>query len=349
MAKKNLSKRKGQSKSVPRKNNLAKELSNPYSSGGGGVNFETRVQTSFVVLMLTGGCVPSLATDPITKIKLQAKANGYNTDDFVVFTKNTQTGSVSRLLAQVKHTITISESDTTFAEVIHQAWSDFRDPKKFLPKKDNFALVTGPISAKDIDNTRTILEWARHTEDASEFIRNVELAYFSNVAKRQKLKAFRKQLKRANKGVEIEDGELHEFLKCFHLLGFDLDVKAGVSLALLHSLISQCAEDNANSIWSQLLYEIQSFNQNAGTISRDSISMPLVEAFARKKVAVIPDEFSKPRVDEKTLKEIKNPHVVASAGLAGKWDEKNPNDQAILEMLTGQKFQDLIQKMRENL
>jgi hypothetical protein len=61
------------------------QLSNPFSMGGGGVNFESQVQSAFVVLMLTGGVVPCLSPWPITKIKLQGKDKDYDTDDFIAF------------------------------------------------------------------------------------------------------------------------------------------------------------------------------------------------------------------------------------------------------------------------
>lgn len=36
-------------------NKTFKQLSNPFSTGGGGGHFEAHVQASFVLLMLTGG------------------------------------------------------------------------------------------------------------------------------------------------------------------------------------------------------------------------------------------------------------------------------------------------------
>ena len=65
------------------KNN--KQLSNPFSTGGGGGHFEAHVQASFVALMLTGGYAPCLPCWPITEIKLQGKIDGYDTDDLIVF------------------------------------------------------------------------------------------------------------------------------------------------------------------------------------------------------------------------------------------------------------------------
>lgn len=65
-----------------------KNLSNPFSTGGGGPHFEAYVQASFVALMLTVGFAPCLACYPISKIQLQAKFAGYDTDDLIVFVEN---------------------------------------------------------------------------------------------------------------------------------------------------------------------------------------------------------------------------------------------------------------------
>src|SRR5208283_2692662 len=101
------------------------------------------------------------------------------------------------------------------------------------------ALITGPLSATDISDVRTILEWARNMETAGELFKNIELGNFSSQGKRTKLKAFRVQLKKANGDKEISDEELFQFLRHFHLLGYDLDIKAGVTLSLLHSFLGQ--------------------------------------------------------------------------------------------------------------
>jgi hypothetical protein len=138
----------------------AKQQSNPYSTGGGGVNFETRVQAAFTVLMLTGRIAPCLPPFPITKIKLQGHYAGFNTDDFIVFSKQPETEKVVKLLAQIKHAISITAGDTTFAEVIQSTWNDFND-ENFDSSVDALALITGPLSATDIDDVRPILEWAR--------------------------------------------------------------------------------------------------------------------------------------------------------------------------------------------
>lgn len=258
---------------------LIKELSNPFSTGGGGGNFETRIQAAFVVLMLTGRISPCLPPWPIKKIKLQGRYADYNVDDFIVFVADTKTGVEAKLLAQIKHTVSITEGNDIFGEVIQAAWNDFNDPAIFAVETDAFALITGPLSASDINNTRSLLEWARHSENEKEFLFKVNRANFSNDAKRAKLRAFQVQLKTANAGVDVPDKQLWRFLKGFHLIGYDIDMESGSIISLLQSLIAQSSTENVASLWSRVVCVIQSYNQDAGTITLANLPKDICNAF----------------------------------------------------------------------
>ena len=59
-----------------------KQLSNPYSTGGGGQNYEHHAEALFLLALLVDGFVPVL-NEPITKLHFQAKHLGYHTDDVV--------------------------------------------------------------------------------------------------------------------------------------------------------------------------------------------------------------------------------------------------------------------------
>ena len=145
----------------------SKQLCNPSSTGGGGGGlFEAHVQTSFVVLMLTGGFAPCLPCWPISKIKLQGKFTGYDTDDLIVFVEKPGSDQRRKILCQIKLSISITEKDEKFGEVIQAAWNDFNNANVFTRNNDVIALITGPLSATDIEDVRTILEWARpgHTQ-----------------------------------------------------------------------------------------------------------------------------------------------------------------------------------------
>lgn len=246
--------------------------SNPFSLGGGGVNFETRVQAAYTVLMLTGGVVPCLPAWPIQKIKLQGKDVGFNTDDFIAFVQNPETKEVAKLLAQIKHEVSITENDAVFSDVIVAAWHDFNTPSVFTEGIDAFALITGPLSAMDINHVRPILEWARHCGTAQEFITKINTPKLSSKTKQNKLAAFRFQLKAANGGTDVTDEVLWRFLKCFNLIGYDLDSVTGSLLPLLHSLIKKNIYDSdVDGLWSKIVLAVQSANQNVGTLSLATI------------------------------------------------------------------------------
>jgi hypothetical protein len=327
-----------------------KQISNPFSTGGGGANFELQVQASFVALMLAGGFTPCLPCRPIHKVKLQGRYAGYNTDDLVVFTANADGSQECKLLGQVKHSISITARDTVFGEVIQAAWKDFNNASLFARGKDAIALITGPLSATDIADVRAILEWARSSESAEEFLTKVETANFSSDSKRAKLKAFRDHLDAAN-GQAVSDADLVLFLQHFHLLGYDLDIRSGIMHAVVHSLLGQYSQVQAPSLWTQIVQEVMSANQNAGTITRTSLPEDLRTAFTRREVQTMPEDLSRtlaPREAHAWDSSEYAPALVI-ANLLGAWNEKSEADKAVIERLTRGQLDAWLPKIREVL
>jgi hypothetical protein len=320
-------------------NDDGKQLSNPFSTGGGGPGFENQVQTAFVVLMLAGGTAPCLPAWPIRKIKLQGRYAGYNTDDFIAFIEDPNSGRKAKLLAQIKHGVRITENDPTFSDVIRAAWADFQSPEIFDPMSDVIALISGPLSANDVENTRTILEWARHTENADDFFTQVNLAKFSSEGKQNKLQAFREQLNKANNGKNLTEDQLYRFLRSFHILGYDLDVKSGVALSLLLSLIAQYTNNSASDLWAVVSREVSSFNQNAGTITLETVSREIRIAFSqRQRHATIPAELATPPEAESHVP--RDEHLKGEKGdslmyasLLGAWNDQVEGDRAVIREL----------------
>lgn len=146
----------------------SKNQSNPFSTGGGGVNFETRVQAAFTTLMLSGHVAPCIPNFPIIKIKLQGRYLGYNTDDFIVFSREKDTGREAKLFAQIKHEISFTESSGTFAEVIDVAWKDFnhsdvamREVLSHITIKVAYMFDSYISSEFLIDLTCSAVEWVK--------------------------------------------------------------------------------------------------------------------------------------------------------------------------------------------
>lgn len=155
------------------------------STGGMGIRFENDVQTAFAILMLANGFSPGLPSWPITKILLQGRYEGYQTDDLIVFCENPFSKKEVKLLSQIKHSISIRNSNKDFQKVIQNAWSDFNNPQIFSESsKDAFALICGPLSINDTNDVRSLFEDARVSINSMEFIRKIEL---SNTISKNKL------------------------------------------------------------------------------------------------------------------------------------------------------------------
>ncbi|HIF9195380.1 TPA: hypothetical protein ACX6PX_000598 [Photobacterium damselae] len=273
--------------------NDVKQQSNPFSTGGGGVNFETRVQAAFALSLLTKSCVPCLSQDMRAKeLKFQNKYDGVNTDDFVLVATD-KASNQSKLFAQIKHEITISGAvDSMFAEVINSAWKDFKSAD-FSIENDSIALITGPLPKLEVNNTLPILEWAKYSSNSADFIKKSKTKGFTSEAKINKLNIFRAQLTVANGGNAITDDELWLFLKVFQLVSFDLDSKYSVVANHLCSLIECYSNESPSLVLSKLVTCAQEFNQNAGTLTQDN---------APKEVKLLFESISKVNFENDFLK-----------------------------------------------
>jgi hypothetical protein len=333
----------------------SKQLSNPFSTGGGGSRFETNIQAAFVTLMLTKGYMPCLINWPIIEIKLQGKIEGYSTDDLIVTIQNQQSNEKRKFLGQIKHSISITENNSIFSEVIKAAWDDFNNSSIFKKGKDVIALITGPLSATDVNCVNFILEQAKYLKDEVEFFNHINQSNFSSKEKRKKLKAFQIQLKKANNNIEVSDRELFEFLKHFYLLGYDLDKKASVVSSLLQSHISQYNKEIADKIWSQIITTVQDFNQQAGTITLDTLPEELISEFVEPKLQYIPNSFNK--LESSTNNSIDSTNwqthpfssKLALLNLVGFWNEKNQLEVEIVSEIVGLDYKEWITELRELL
>ena len=327
-----------------------KHLSSPASTGGLGIHFENRIQASFVVLMLSGGFAPCLNTWPITKIKLQGRYQNYNTDDFIVYTKEPGTDIEVKLLCQIKLSISITKGDKEFGEVIQAAWNDFNDRDVFTEGKDAIALISGPLSWRDTKGVRDLLKQAKHSEDADDFIKRVELGKFTSEQQRDKFKVFKHHLRVANGNKDISDEELYRFLKSYNLLIYDLDIK-GVVLSLLYSLIGQYSSENPNALWAQVMDKVQWESENAGVITNNSIPDEIRSAFDKKTTITISSGFSKPPSLQEEIDWNQSQYAseLAITILLGSWYEKSDADIHIASQLAKEEYSTWISNIREIL
>jgi len=335
---------------MPTEDPDGKQVSNPFSAGGGGPRFEVQVQSAFAALMLAGGFAPCMPCLPIRKIRLQGRQAGYATDDFVAYVADSGQTDERRLLAQIKHGIGFTKSNDRFGEAIAAAWKDFNNPASFTRNKDAIAVIAGPLSATDIEDTRRILDWARSCASSHEFFEKVNTTNFSSDVKREKLAAFRVHINAAV-GTDVADCEVFEFLRHFHVLGYDLDVRSGLTHALLHAIVGRHNPENPAAIWARIVEHVASFNQDAGTLTVDSFPDDVRSAFAPRPIEVIPASLALTLPPKTTLdwNASEFAEALAVANLLGAWREGSDADMAIVAALTPEQPSEWLRKMKEVL
>lgn len=323
--------------------NLQKQVSNPSSTGGSGYDFETSVQSSFVVLMLANGVFPLISPNPISKIELQSRYRGINVDDITIHT----TDGKNKMFGQIKQHLTFNPSDEDFKETINAAWLDFNNKENFNETLDKIVLITGPISDTDTVNVRNLLKNAKDSENANDFFNlRLKTKNFANSKQSDKLDAFKHCLKIANNGIDVTDGQLWKFLKSFNLLIYDIDIE-GVCLSLLHTIIEQYSCSNSHSIWCQVKEFVRRKNIGASFITLEEIPEEIRNEFKIKQQSTIPDDFVKNTLKDIKFDDVKYIRFLAQANLIGNWDENSENDIKIVSEIVETNYNEWIEKLRE--
>lgn len=309
-------------------------LSNPFSTGGGGVDFEHRVQATFLLALLVDGFSPLLFL-PITSMQFQAKRSGYDTDDIVLFSSSSDTYS-AKLICQIKRGITITESNDTFKNVIVSAWSDF-NKSTFNKQTDKIVLISG--SVPNANSLRFIYDQANGAFDANDFIDRIVRPGYSNSANRDKLNVIKKFLGLANNNQDVTDEQLWGFCKVFTILVFDLDYESSINEFLIRALIASNCKDNAVYVWEQLVDYAARCDKAAAHITLNSIPEHIKRNF--KNILAISE----------TMPETFNfdiDSVWAKLALVGSWNEKNDFDKKFLESFLGTSYCEIQKVIQEN-
>ena len=207
--------------------------SNPFSTGGGGVNFEVYVQTYIAMHIVTGDSLPFLSSSKPVKMKLQGHYDGYNTDDCIAFGENGE-----KALCQIKHSITVSEYDSVFRTVITDAWNDFCNSDTFNKKTDRIILIVSSLSKTDIDHTKVLFEWAGDCENEDEFTKKIETEGFSSKEKQKKYSAIKAQIESAN-GAGVSNLEIWDFFRHFNIQVLELDNTKSLLFAAVSNSFSK--------------------------------------------------------------------------------------------------------------
>lgn len=312
--------------------NTVSKISNAFSTGGGGVNFEQKVQAMFLLSLLVDGFCPAM-NEQTKSVWFQAKMR-YDVDDLAVFTYRGQ--AEGKLLCQIKHSITISETNQTFQEVITAAWSDFQKDD-FDRDNDRIALVTAQIAYKSQQALRFLHAQAEASGDEKQFADRVYHTNSSNDDNKKALAAIASCIEKANDGKPT-DLELWKFCKCFILLLFDVDCKESINRALSISLIKCNSTEKADLVWSRLVEYAGCCNQTAANISLQNIDREILDLFSNQEsIQSLPLPLEK--VDL----------FIPMLALIGSWNEKNEFDRQIVEKISNMGYSEFESRARSML
>lgn len=296
-------------------------LSNSFSTGNGGGNFERYVQTVFLLTLLIDGFSPVLERE-IIQLDFQGKRLGYDTDDLIV----TAAGKKSpKILCQIKHDITITKNSQLFKEVINAAWNDFQK-STFHPEADKIVLATGILAKDTVFAFRYIYDQAISSGDEYDFIRRIQQSNYTSDAVRRKFDTLKSVLTLANGGVEPNDKLIWQFCKSFVLLVFDLDFQSSVNQMLIFSLIKCQSTANVKNIWSRLSDFAGKCNQSAACVKAENIPDEIKELFSI-------EDLDRPLVNP--ILPLQPSELWVQLSLLGSWSENNENDIKLVELVTG--------------
>lgn len=238
---------------MPGSGNL--RVASPVSTGAGGAFFEQHVDALFLVLLLVRAPPPILLDCQVEEVHLQSEHLRWETDDILVIGARAD-GQRRRLAAQVKRGFTISKTDKTCRETFGDFWADFRG-SEFDPANDRLALVTLRGTNVLLQDFNGLLDCARASVDAADFMRRLEVEGFLSKKARVYATVIRQILEDANDTAPSDD-EFWRFLAALHLVSFDLNTASAQTEAWIKALLAATANAGAASMaaeasWRELL------------------------------------------------------------------------------------------------
>ena len=310
-------------------------LSNSFSTGGGGYDFEHRVQAAFLLGLLVDGFSPILNLR-IVALDFQAKRLGYHMDDLVVHCDGF--GEETKLLCQAKHGVTIG-NNPTFQEVISAAWVAFNQ-SNFNKNKDKLVLITGLIPKADV--LRWICAQANASSNEQDFMARTQEANFSNNDIRKKLEVLKNCLKCANNSQALSDKDIWEFCKAFELLVFDLAYESSINEFLIRALIASNSTQRAADVWGCLIDCVGRYNTQSAHVTSEKLPDELKKAFDKK--------FCE-EINEDSISTLSSNLYVgdfwAKLALVGAWDEKKLLDREFVAAWLDMPYKEVQKRIQE--
>lgn len=233
------------------------QLSNPFSTGGGGDQFEKSVGAFYLVALLAEDMPRGLNRGITKHVKFQQRYNNIIVDDIVV-TSETTSGREFKLALQVKHDLTFTKANDLFRRVMGDCWEAFTQNKEwnFGPTTDRLGIAFGTQPPARIEHLQRALDWARTATSADDYFTKLRIPRVASEDMRHYVDGvFRPVLNDVARRI-LTDEEVFGFLRCLVVMHFDLEHDgardATYSLNRLLDLLGERDETEARKLASHL-------------------------------------------------------------------------------------------------
>lgn len=224
------------------------QLASPYSTGGGGGDFENRVLAYYLGSALAGAVPRGLPDVVAREVSSQALYRGAPLDDILI--RGDHADGTAQFAVQVKHTLVFGAADTVFVEVMRHAWETFT-AASFHAGVDRFGIALGLYGKKIDKDYQIVLTWARHAASASDFLQRVSTPRLSSAGQRGFIELLQTVLREVS-GVPVEPDAFWRFCRAFVLLHFDFQIDGSRDAALLQLVLQHGLDIDATAHAPQL-------------------------------------------------------------------------------------------------
>jgi len=241
---------------------------NPYASGGGGEQFESRVGAHYLSLMLARTAVIGLDTGPLATLAFQTGSEGWLLDDLLL-TVDTPEG-ISRLALQVRSNFTPTHSDAGFRDLLNKAWRHFlgQTSVEFNISRDKIGIATGFLNLKVKQHLFELLRWAKSIHDSKIFFSRVRDHGPTSKEKRGFLELFSCPVDVSPQ--KTSDEQFHQFLRALVIVDFDFNSPNSASESTCIERCQQVLEEpdppKAQLLWQRLIIIAGDHKKNGGTL-----------------------------------------------------------------------------------
>ena len=248
-----------------------KKVATPESTGGAGEGFEDRVNALFAVLMLCNGELAILPGLKVSRLEFQTKDRGYELDDTLIVLRDHK-GDETRILAQIKRSLSLTGSNKKFRKTIADAWIDYNNRALFDKGKDYCLLATGPLSRNDTNAIGWLCNRARYFDAEDEFEDRILNSPAISKPHKELYRRIKQFILDSMKGAAVGGREIKRFLTHFLALQPDCFYRKGLVESCAYSLLSKSFPTrDAKDIYNSIVDIVNAAKESGGVITFDGL------------------------------------------------------------------------------